>query len=134
MIKIGYDPENGPFVESSLDKDLDANENEVAIFKHFDSVLKDNGITEDFHLEQRSSSYVSAIFRGSDVLRMKFTDRAKWISLDMWGQEAEHNDNFLFAAQKNKSQRHWKAKIDSLEDLIHFDELFLKICRETQEF
>lgn len=82
-------------------------------------------------LERRSDNYVSLVIGYNDFLRFKYSSRAKWVSLDLPSSVASKNkDNPIFAAQKNKDQRHWKAEIASLDDLDKMADFIIASCKE----
>lgn len=69
------------FANYGQDRDLDCTDEEAQIFgalrEYFKSVNLD---PNQLHLVRRSDSYVTAVFRGWDLARFKYTPRAKWIA------------------------------------------------------
>lgn len=110
------------------DEALNANAYELAIAEHFIAVIKAQKPDMNPILMRRSQSYLSLCQGRNDFLRIKYTDRARWISIDSWGAELEE-DNELFAAQANKRQRHWKAKLNNIDDIGLFDNYVIKACK-----
>lgn len=126
IITIGID-QNGPFVSSLLHKELTMTPEEEQIMEHFIRLLKNEEPDIVLQVEQRSSSYVSLCKDMNDFLRVKWTDRSHWISVAVPSGHPE--DDPLFAAQKNKKQRHWKAELRSLDELSAFDAIVLEVIK-----
>ena len=63
------------FANYGQERDINATEEEIKIFE----LLKE-ATGRDLHLVRRSDSYVTAVFKGWDFARFKFTPRAKWIA------------------------------------------------------
>lgn len=126
IITIGID-QNGPFVSSLLHKELTMTPEEKQIMEHFIGLLKNEEPDIVLQVEQRSSNYVSLCKDMNDFLRVKWTDRSHWISVAVPSGHPE--DDLLFAAQKNKKQRHWKAELRSLDELSAFDAIVLEVIK-----
>lgn len=83
----------------------------------------------ELQIVQRSSNYLTVLAGMNDFLRFKYSHNAKWITLDLPRELVVQNkDNPLFAAQKNKAQRHWKAMLSSLDDLDAMKDFILASC------
>ena len=69
------------FANYGQDRDLNCTDEEAQIFgalqEYFQSINLD---PNQLHLVRRSDSYVTAVFRGWDLARFKYTPRAKWIA------------------------------------------------------
>lgn len=92
-------------------------------------ILHDNPNYRNLTIERRTDNYVSIVIGYNDFLRFKCSPRAKWISLDLPQHIAAANiDNPIFAAQKNKGQRHWKASISSLDELDGLSDFINASC------
>ena len=69
------------FANYGQDRDLNCTDEEAQIFgalqEYFQSINLD---PNQLHLVRRSGSYVTAVFRGWDLARFKYTPRAKWIA------------------------------------------------------
>lgn len=126
-ISIGLDPENGVFVTSQFEKELVMNDGEKKVAEHFISVIRAVAPATALSLEQRSFDYISLCVGANDFLRFKYTPRARWLSVDIIGLCVSPDDP-RFAAQKNKQQRFWKAKIDNISDLSMFDDIVIASC------
>lgn len=84
-----------------------------------------------FGIEERSSSYLSLICGITDVLRVKYTNNSKWISIRL-AKEDKKEDDIRFIAQKNKGQLHWKAFIDDEQDLYKFKNELINACKRCE--
>lgn len=84
----------------------------------------------DLRLEKRSDDYTSLIYgEYNDFLRFRLSTRTKWLSLRLpFDVQVNNMDNPLFDAQKNKKQFHWKAKLNSLEDVASFKDFIIASC------
>jgi len=110
------------------DDELNANAYELAIADHFIAVIKERKPEANPVLERRSQSYLSLCLGENDFLRIKFSDRAKWISIDSYGTGLDREDP-LFAEHENKNQRHWKVKLRDISDVEKYDEYVIKACK-----
>ena len=126
IITIGID-QNGPFVSSLLHKELTMTSEEKQIMEHFIRLIKNEEPDIVLQVEQRSSNYASLCKDMNDFLRVKWTDHSHWISIAAPSGHPE--DDPLFAAQKNKRQRHWKAELRSLDELSDFDAIVLEAIK-----
>ena len=108
------------YVSESLPSIPEDTENTV--FEHLAAVIRSVRPNTEISLENRSSNYASLIVDGNDLIRFKYTDRAKWVSLDAWYFDLKDDDP-RFAAQSNKNQRHWKAALNDIDSLSQFDDL-----------
>lgn len=132
MITVSFDPVTGrSSVKSIFEKELDINKEEKQLVDIVLSFLPPKKV-EEVHLERRSKNYISMIYKENDFLRLKYTERAKWISLDL-PPELQDVDNPLFAAQAKKSQRHWRADLDSLDDLTLLKDHIIASCYDFLE-
>lgn len=83
---------------------------------------------DKFGIENRSQDYTSLIFCDNDFFRVKYTDRSRWISIRL-AKEDRNEDDPRFAAQKKKTQLHWKADITSAEDINKFEDVLINACK-----
>lgn len=88
---------------------------------------KERDVTK-FGIERRSLSYSTLVYCDNDFFRVKYSGSSKWISIDLVKEDRNEND-MRFAAQKKKTQRHWKAAINSIDDLKLFEKELLHACR-----
>lgn len=116
--------QNVNFLGNYLEKDLDASDDDLKIIEHFTNVIRENfGSADDLVTKRRSREYISIFRNDRDILRFKYTERAKWLSFAIEDHYVSPDDP-RFEAQKDKSQRFWKASISSLSDLSEFDDVF----------
>lgn len=67
--------DNIKFANYGQERGLNATDGEIEIFE----MLK--GLTNlNLHMVRKSDSYVTAVYRGWDLARFKYTQRAKWIA------------------------------------------------------
>ena len=101
-------------------------DNEVDILNNFvDSYLID--YKDKLHIVSNSSDYTTLQYGEMDLIRLKYGEKAKWLTIFMPPKiKKEYMDNELFADQKNKNQIQWKSKIEDPNDLCKFVELCLK--------
>jgi len=104
---------------------LEMNDDEKKVAEIAIGALIDAGIDESvLDIVHKSNDYVTIVAHekyDEDLLRLKYTPRTHWVSVPMTGEDAKANvDNPAFAAQKNKRQFFWKAKISSPEDVLQF--------------
>lgn len=115
-------------IEDIFTKDLNINPDEKAAFEIIQSFLPPV-LLPNINIERRSKNYISMFCGMNDFLRLKYSPKAKWISLRLPHSLMSTNiDNPLFAAQINKKQLHWRANIKDLSDLSAFKELIAASC------
>lgn len=120
-ISISYN-EGQLSISSQFEKELNASPEDLVIANHFIDFIKSRTPAAALTLERRSEDYLSLCVGASDFLRFKYTARARWISVDVFGLNISPSDP-LFAAQKNKNQRFWKAAIQDVSELSKFDDI-----------
>ena len=119
-IELGINQDGVLHVTSQFHKELNINSDERTLADHFISVISQHDDVSAVSVERRSSNYLSICVNGFDFLRFKFTDQARWISIDVTDLDIPEDDA-RFVAQTNKNQRFWKAAIKDLESLDQFD-------------
>lgn len=114
-MNIGFDFNKGTII-SSGDKPQNEDENRI-IYAILDKLDVD---TEMCKIEKNSTDYTTLKYKQYDLLRIKYTNGAKWIKILMANKELknEYMDNPLFEAQKNKNEIMWKSTIDNIDDYI----------------
>lgn len=121
------------------EKELSINEDEVTLANRVLNHLVSLGVDADkLVVKQNTTSYATISYRGNsfdwDLIRFKYTNRAKWVSVSISSKERkEYEDNPLFAAQKNKRQAMWKARIESIEDVDCFADIAFRFIKEIME-
>lgn len=127
-ISIGIDG-----VRSQFDKELNATREELQVAQHFIEIIRNRKPGVPVALERRADNYLSLCSGVNDFLRLKYTDRARWVSIDAEPAGLSADDP-RFAAQKNKNQRHWKASLRDLSDLAGFDDAVVAACQYIERY
>lgn len=131
-IKIGYDSKSNTFYLSSMfEKELNTTPFESEAIKKIIALLPDSVDNNKLRIERRSNSYISIFYGNNDFLRLKFSEKTKWISIRLSQEDMKLNlNNPLFAAQTNKNQFHWKARVSSIDELEQFRPFLISSCTE----
>ena len=116
---------------------IELNEHEKELSINEDEVTLANRALNRF-LKQNTTSYATISYRGNsfdwDLIRFKYTNRAKWVSVSMSSNERkEYEHSPIFAAQKNKRQAMWKAQIESIEDVDRLTDIAFRYIKEIME-
>lgn len=129
--------DTGAILEDFLDgidlfeKDLNMNAEEEKMVKIILSFLPSD-ISQQIVVKRRSESYISLFYGENNFLRLKYSKKAKWVSLFLPHDLATANkDNPLFAAQKNKNQFHWRSDLKALDDLYSLRDFIVASCVHT---
>jgi DNA polymerase-3 subunit epsilon len=123
------DSESGSVPSYTSDPSLRLSPEEERIVGYVLDLIKKNKPGFSVSVERRSSDYVSVCLGYNDFLRLKYTSRAKWLSIDAWGAGLNDTDP-LYDLQTNKNQRHWKASLSSVNDISKFDSAILAACKQ----
>lgn len=68
-----------------------------------------------------SSAYTTLQYKQIDIIRIKYTDLAKWIKIRVSNRILkEEQDNPLFNEQEKKNESMWKCRVDDLEQLYPY--------------
>lgn len=78
--------------------DVNASDDDLKIFEHI------KALCPDIQLVRKTENYLTVTYKEFDVVRFKYTDRAKWLNIC-----------FLDLGKV-------KRRFESLEDLVQFDE------------
>lgn len=77
---------------------------------------------------RRSNDYLTICNEaGNDFCRLKASDKVLWFSLDMWTNKVA--DRPSLSAVQNKKQRHWKIKLDSIDDIEQFNDVIAEAAK-----
>lgn len=116
-IKIGYDFNNNKLIaESEFTKERIKNDDENTILSKIATDLK----ISNYEIVNNSDDYTTLKYKEYDLIRLKYTDRSKWISLFLTKEDRDSNiDNPLFEVQKNKKQLFWKSFITQDIDIYY---------------
>jgi len=101
--------------------------NEKFICKMVIDLLTNDVTKGKFGIEERTDSYTTLVFCDNDFFRVKYTDKAKWISIRLAKEDRKPEDK-RFEAQENKNQLHWKANINNWEDIVMFEDVLKNAC------
>lgn len=94
-------------------------------YNHVDTEIEAaNIIIDDLGLDKSLFKYVKPCddystiqYKGFDFIRIKYTDKSKWIKIPMTTEmRRKYNDNPLFDIEKNKNKVMWKSNIKDLHD------------------
>lgn len=111
---------------TSIDAELNATDGEVSIAEHFIRLIESNCPEKTVKTMRKADNYLTLCLNETDILRFKYTNRARWLSIPVPSGHDESDP--LFLAQKNKKQFFWKATIQGFEDLEKFDDLMVEIA------
>lgn len=121
------------------EKELNINEDEMVLANRVLNRLASLGLDADkLVVKQNTTSYATISYRGNsfdwDLMRFKYTNRAKWVSVSISSKERnEYENSSIFAAQKNKKQAMWKAQIESVEDVDRLADIAFGFIKELME-
>lgn len=91
--------------------------------------LSDTFDYNKFNIISKCDEYTTLEYGNFDLLRIKFTDKSKWIKLFLTKEDREkYEESELFKSQKNKNEFYWKSDIESEEDLNKYIPLLKNIC------
>ena len=112
------------------ERDINLNDDEKSFVAIIFDMLKDNVDVSKLRVTRKSDNYATIEVQKSDyffdLIRFKYTERTKWISILLCNNDREkYSGDPLFEAQKKKTQFHWKSKMNSLNDLYKYKELLV---------
>lgn len=77
-------------------------------------------------VEAFSSNYTTLKYEDRDLLRLKFSDNTKWITIFIPPKYKKfYMDDLLFAEEKNKNKLQWKSTLNNAYDLNNFKDICL---------
>lgn len=109
---------------------------ELEICERVIELLPDSFNREDFVIEKRTESYSTIFYKKhcNDFFRVKYSMRSIWFSIDASDRiRAELVDSPIFEAQKKKTQRHWKCKVNSVDEIYDHIDLIAECIHEPYE-
>lgn len=118
------------------ERDNNLNEEEIQAVKLILEMLKDTVIDiNKLEVTRKSDSYATIVVHGNewdfDFIRFKFTNKTKWIALNLSKNDREaYKDDALFKAQNKKTQTQWKSALQSIDDLQKYKSLMVNSYRE----
>lgn len=111
-IEIGYDFTEKKVISNLETKTSFGNNDEYDILNKI--INKLNLDKNDFIIISNTSDYLTLQYKNFDIVRVKYTVRTKWLSILILGDNKNNNlNNPIFDLQKNKSQLHWKSKLEN---------------------
>lgn len=115
-IKIGYDYTNNKIITNDPKV---INEAEKDILTRMLSYIQCN--PDDLSIVANSSDYTTLQYKSIDIIRIKYTNNAKWIKIRMSINDMRNEkDNPLFALQNKKNESMWKCSINDIGKLYPF--------------
>lgn len=138
-IAIGFDYEKGEIIsKSQFDKyneDAELTELENQAVKIIKSAFEKETLPFDkIKFRRHSQSYLSLfifdpkINQDTDFCRIKAGVKSIWISLDMW-RAKDYQDDMCLSAVTNKNQRHWKVKLNCIDDFENITDLIINVFK-----
>ena len=88
-----------------------------------ESILKEyaKNFEGEYTVEHKSSDYSTLVDADkSDIVRLKYGNKAKWIKIPISKTRNKYMNDPLFIEQKNKHELFWKSPINSIEDLSKY--------------
>lgn len=113
------------------EREVNLSDEEVEFTKLFFQTFQNSCIeTEKLKVVRKSDAYATIVMQGKewdhDLIRFKFTNLTKWISLSISNEDREvYIDDPLFDAQKKKTQLHWKSKLSGIKELPKYKEIII---------
>lgn len=113
-----------PVILTELEKD--------AIDVVTDIMKKNNILHDSFALERRTDKYLTCVLcTNYDFIRLKITERTMWFSIDSWNTFDTTSNDERFDCIENRKIRHWKFKLNSINDLYNFEDLIVIAIKKT---
>ena len=129
-INIGYDFNDNKFITG---KEKIIRDKEKQILEIIIDSLKEKFEKDNFKIEAKSDDYLTLLYKNGDIVRIKYSDRSKWISIFIPPKyKKEFENDILFETQKNKNQLFWKSKITD-NNIDKYLKYITIACLETQK-
>lgn len=121
-IKIGFDFINKKIIKNEPKEIVSDERNFLErIIPHLECNSKDLQITSN------SDDYTTLQYKQIDIVRVKYTDKTKWIKIRMSNQDMKAEiDNPLFILQNKKTESMWKCNINDIDKLYSYLNHFIK--------
>ncbi len=129
-ITIGYDFLKNKFMQND---EKNINNNEKIILEKIIDMLKGDFEISNFKIIAKSDAYLTLTYMKRDIVRLKYTNNTKWISIFIMPKyKKDYENEPIFEAQKNKNQLFWKSKItdDNIGKYIDYINI---ACTEIQK-
>lgn len=125
-MKIGFD-----FLNNKIIKD-EGKEKNITEENLLLQIVKDLDLKK-YDIVNNSDDYTTLTYKEYDIVRLKYTDSAKWISICLCKNDKKNNiDNILFKTQKNKNQLFWKSIIT--DNISVYYEFIKNRCNEIDTY
>lgn len=83
--------------------------------------------SKDLHIVANSDDYTTLQYKQIDIVRVKYTDKTKWIKIRMSNQDMKDEiNNPLFVLQNKKTESMWKCNINDIDKLYSYLNHFIK--------
>lgn len=80
-----------------------------------------------FKIVENCKDYATMQFNDVDIIRLKYTDKTKWIKIFIPPKyKNNYINNILFEEQQNKNQLHWKSSFLNEDDLDKYIDIIKK--------
>lgn len=113
--------------------EIDTDKEEEIICHYFIDHLSDIKDKSKFKIEHRSKDYTTLFYGNNDFMRVKYSALAKWISFSLSEYDRHKYENDpLFDLTQKKSSIHWRASINSHDDLFKFLQIAEHACYEQK--
>ena len=125
-MKIGFD-----FLNNKIIKD-EGKEKNITEENLLLQIVKDLDL-KNYDIVKNSDDYTTLTYKEYYIVRIKYTDSVKWISICLCKNDKKNNiDNILFKTQKNKNQLFWKSYINN--DINVYYEFIKNRCNEIDTY
>lgn len=79
---------------------------------------------DNFNIIQNTMDYTTLKYNNFDIVRLKYTNKTKWIKLFLTPSDKYlYINNDLFSAQKNKNEFYWKSLLYNEDDIIKYSNI-----------
>ena len=129
VIKIGYDFINKKIITN---EPRVVDEYEKSILEKMIPHLECN--PGDLKVVANSDDYTTLQYKQIDIVRIKYTNAAKWIKIRMSIVDMKNEkDNPLFVLQNKKTESMWKCDVDDIDKLYPYLNNFIKQFDEVNK-
>lgn len=121
------------FGQNNKSKTNPHNQNEYNYLNLFIEKLSEHFNIDNFHIESNSNDYLTLKYKLLDIVRIKYTDYAKWISIYISSESKKDNiNNPLFEKETNKNKVHWKSDFNG--SIQPYLSILIKSCQQIDNF
>ena len=91
---------------------------EKSILEKWISIFENEHYKNHFGIVQNSSDYTTLQYNNFDLIRLKYSDKVRWIKIFLTKEDkVVYLNNELFSSQKNKNELYWKSIINDDKDI-----------------